>query len=198
MTLETIINLISFRLGNRKGLDSQIIAEINLQQVELERSGDDLPWFLEVRDEELVVTSTQNKALPTGFLRMISVFKTTTEYEKFPREKLKLEAAKGCAAYALSKSTLYLPDEDDDGVTLEIDYYKEDTVLAAGTDTNGWTDNAPGILIGLAGAKIAKFLRDVEAVGLFQEEVAEAKARLIKEIVAREEAGGKRELERYA
>lgn len=198
MTLGTIIDLISSRIGNRKGLEAQIIAEVNLHQLELERGGDDLPWFLEVRDATLAVTTSQQVALPTGFLRMISVFKTITEYEKVPREKLKLDAATGCAAFAISKSTLYLPDGDSDAVTLDIDYYKEDSVLATATDTNGWTDNAPGLLIGLVGEKIAKFIRDIEAAQLFQAEIGEARARLIKEIVAREEAGGYREMNRYA
>lgn len=198
MTLETIIDLISFRLGNRKGLDTQIVSEINLLQIKEERSGRDLPWFLEVRDDPLIVPTSQSKAVPTGFLRMISVFKTTTEYDKVPREKLKLEGAAGCSLFAISKSTLYLPDEDTDSVTLDIDYYKEDTVLSDSADTNGWTNNAPDILISAAGAKIAKFLRDVEAFQLFTEDLGAARAELVTEIVAREEAGGMRELSRYA
>lgn len=198
MTLGDIIKVISDRLGDRTGLDDRIIRELNFAQTELERSGDDLPWFLEESGTSLNVPTAQSVALPTGFLRMISVFATTTEYCKGDRSDLRLEGAKGRKIYAISKSTLFLPDGDSSAVALTVDFYKADTVLSKQTDTNGWTTDAPGMLIGNAGMQIGAFLRDAEAVQLFAIQLARSEKKMKEEIVAREELGARREMNKSA
>jgi len=198
MTLGTIIELISFRLGDRTGLEDKIIAEVELVQGTFEKGGDDLPWFLETRGVALTVPAGQSVALPTGFLRPISVFAGTTEYCKATREDLKLSASSGRKLYAISNATLYLPDGDSDAVDLTIDYYAAATVLADQADTNGWSLNAPNMLIGRAGGNVARTLRDTEALQLLNSEFTIAKAELAKEIVSREESGAERSMSKYA
>lgn len=198
MTLGDMIKVISFRLGNRTGLESQITLEIKLAQQELEKAGDDLPWFLKLGDQALSVPAGQSKALPSGFLRMISVFKGTTEYDQGDRADMKLARAKGRKIYAIFDATLFLPDEDTDAVTLEIDYFKEASILETEAATNGWSLNAAGVLIAETGITVARFLRDEEAMGLFAQTLQRATGRLTEEITAREEAGRLRQMNKNA
>lgn len=192
MNLGNIIEVVSGRLGDRTGLDPKIILELEVVQVNFEKSGEDLPWFLLVDDEALTVPVVQSVALPTGFLRMAHVFKTTTEYKPVDREDLKPDSSAGCPIYAIQGDVLYLPDKDTKAVSLEITYYKAASILEAKTGTNGWSDNFPSLLIALVGRVVARFLRDIEATQMFSEDLKEALFAYRKEIVAREESGRER------
>jgi len=192
MDLGGIIETVSDRLGDRTGLDPRIIRELEVIQINFEKSGEDLPWFLAVDDEALAVPAAQFIALPTGFLRVLHVFKTTTEYKPVDREDLKPDSSAGCPIYAIQGDILYLPDKDTKAVSLKITYYKAAAILTSKTSTNGWTDNFPSLLIALVGRVIARFLRDVEAVQLFSQDLQEARLGYSKEIVAREEGGRER------
>jgi len=192
VNLGSIIEIISGRLGDRTGLDPKIILELEVVQVNFEKSGEDLPWFLTVDDETLTVPAAQFKSLPTGFLRERHVFKTTTEYTKVDREDLKPDSSAGCPIYAIQGDVLYLPDKDTKAVSLEITYYKAASILEAKSGTNGWSDNFPSLLIAMVGRVVARFLRDMEAAKIFSEDLKEALFAYRKEIVAREESGRER------
>jgi len=147
VNLGNIIEVVSGRLGDRTGLDPKIILELEVVQVNFEKSGEDLPWFLVVDDEALAVPVAQSVALPTGFLREKHVFKTATEYTKVDRGDLKPDSSAGCPIYAIQGDVLYLPDKDTKAVSLEMTYYKAASILEAKTGTNGWSDNFPSLLI---------------------------------------------------
>ncbi len=200
MTGTAAAAIIANRLGQRTGLDTQILAEMALAQIRLE-GGDHLPWFLSYFDTSLVtVAGTKTVALPTGFIRIVDEgglwlvdsdgkdkYLTKDDYDAL-RVDDALDETGEPKYYAISGSNVYLFPTPDGAYPLKAHYYKKDAAPAADVE-NLWLAHAADLLIAETGIPIARFLRDAEAVQLFIHDRQEARARVIASGIARDESG---------
>ena len=204
MTRGEAITIIQNRLGQRTGLSTQIAAELQLKQVELEHA-EVLPWFLLKTSTGLVtVAGTQTVTPPTDFLRESgdsnstgSIWLTTTDgsveqlikdYYDVLKGSTWLAATGQPTHYALMGSLFYLFPKADLAYALTQFYYGADTVLSTDGTTNLWLANAPDLLIAETGVVVAKFLRDQAAIQLFADDLNRARNRMRVENIAREQA----------
>lgn len=205
MIRDTAVSIIANRLGQRSGLDSQIVAEMQLAQAELEKSKR-LPWFLLYLDESLAtVNGTRTVNLPTGFLReeddlgLWLISTDLVEHELVKDEFRILNADENLTGsgqsthYSLVGRKLYLFKKPDAAYSLKFWYYKADELLDSNRE-NQWLAEASDLLIARTGVQVAKFLRDKDAVQAFADDLALAYERLLQEDVARDMAGRKLEM----
>ena len=202
MTRDEAVDMIQFELGNRSDLEQQIIDRLQQGQRLLEH-GRSLPYFLLEEDQTLSVASgSGDTALPTGFLREkdgegLRYYDSTEEEYTF-LEKLILEQgldrfagsdAGVPAAYAIRKTELTIWPERDTSYSLTWSYYKSGTSLATNVSDNAWLVYAPEVLIGLTGMRIARILKNQNAVELFKELYHGAWSNAFAESILREDEG---------
>lgn len=199
MTRTEAVAVIARRLGNKAGVDTQIIDELKLAQTMLEH-GPELPWFLLKASSGLVtVANTQTVAVPSDFLREydetggLRVLDPTDsnkpkQLEKEDYQTLRnstwLEETGLPTHYALVGRSWYLFPKPDAVYSLEELYYGQDNLLTTDIE-NDWLKEAPDLLIASAGLPIAMFLRDKDAVSLFSDMLKISYDRLQQENTAR-------------
>lgn len=165
-------------LGFRTDMRDQIITRMNEAQRELER-GKTLPRFLLVEDATLDVTQNDNTVdLPDDFLRRAD---TALRYRPSISDRYVFVPWKGFTdaytAYVNSQpagpkvavfrnSEILLFPVPDNAYTLTWDYYKTDA-LPSTTNENLWLSNAPDLIVGYAGFRMANILRNKNAQTLF-------------------------------
>jgi len=71
------------------------------------------------------------------------------------------------AAYVLRKSTIRIYPGPDKQYNLTWSYFTHDLPVGGANTVNGWLTNAPQLLIGLAGRRMAMTARDPDATALF-------------------------------
>lgn len=208
VTRTVAIQRINRGLGFRKdgnSLESKIVLTLQEAQRDLEK-GKTLPRFLLQEDVSVALASgASTAALPTGFLResdenTLHYFKSGSDkphylarrYLKDAREALLDSddvAAGPPSVYVVRKSTFDFIITADTDYTLYLDYYKAADSLAADVE-NAWLANAPEWLIGEAGLRIAKDLRDKSAVIIFSDMRTSGRAAAFGEDIAGELAAG--------
>lgn len=206
MTRDEAVDIIAQRLGDVGAtFDTQIIAEMKLQQTILEQSPQ-LPWFCSTRSTAVsTAVDTQTVSLPSdwlmeddnqdqfitdsdgaltrlgkqdyGSLENADWFKSATGQESGVPEE-----------YAINGSTMYLWPTPTEVLVLTLHYYQEQTVLSTNVE-NVWLKHAPDLLIAMTGMQMGAFLRDPEALQLFQPGVAVAQKRMWDQDEARRQAG---------
>lgn len=190
MTRGEAISIIQGRIGQRSNTDltNQIIAELKLVQTDLEREPT-LPWFL-------IKTLTENEstatfATETDFIREVQdvtglsimvdgVRKPLVkdDYDFLSRQS-NLEGTGQPKFYALVGFTYYLFPTPDKAYSFTKVYYAEDATLATDIE-NKWLKHIPGLLIAMAGRRVSLWLRDPNAVSLFESEIPIYRDQLMK------------------
>lgn len=97
-------------------------------------------------------------------------------------------------AYVLRNTTVRIYPVPDAAYSLKWDFYKNDDTLSSGSTENKWLANAPWVLIGDAGMKLAADLRDQTALGIFSTIRTQFQSELMNSIIEREEAGRSRSM----
>ena len=196
MLRDEAVQIIANRLGQRTGLDSQIVAEIQLAQARLEQEPF-LPWFLETI-ESVTFTAGADYSLPSDCLRLtqVGVFVLSggvyyqlegKDYDYLRRSQALLTAARP-EYFAIQGGTLHLFPLPDINYSARVGMASKAIVLTTNT-TNGWLQYAADVLISLAGERMAKFLRDWPIADKFKEERVEALGRLAMMDEARRQSG---------
>lgn len=198
MTLAEVIAEIQAGIGFRSDKVDEIKRKLVLAQQELER-GRTLPSFIIIEDEPVSLSAnTGTWALPSNFIREVDDFGSplVTNNDVLTLKKVPYDsgfAQWGSAeagtplAYSRRRASLQFWPNTDTDLEFTISYYaKQDNPATA--STNAWSENAPGLLIGLAGMMIAQNLRDPEAKQDFATTYALASKSVFNEIVAGEDA----------
>lgn len=184
-------------LGFRSDQVSTIISRLQEAQRELER-GKTLPKFLLVEDQTLsFLQATSSVALPSNFLRRaekeLRYRPSETDKYAFVPWKNYNDAykaysnvtASGPKVASLRTSSIFFFPEADRDYTLYWDYYVKDDLLTSNIE-NLWLANAPELLIGFAGARIARDDRNKSAEALFGTMYNEARLAWFNETVVEE------------
>lgn len=204
MLRSEIISLIQARLGNRSGLDDQIIAEMGLAQTYFEQAPE-LPWFLRKISTDLYVfPGTFRVALPVDFIREyedVPLYYVTDpqniplqkgEYDRWQMlygDKSVPTTDPNPVAYSLSGPELYVFPRVQETKQLEQNYYAKAQTLTGGEDIETvWTAQVPLLFVGYVGAQIARHLRDPEGVSLFTADYQQAADVLRRENESRKQA----------
>lgn len=210
------------RIGQRGGagspldtvLQTQVQDEFQTQQEELEHSEmGTMPWFLENEYTNAGFIASQGNvlvALPTGFLREMDEVRCALFYQdtaqddewvpiqKADYDELKTEfGEEGDGApqgYCLLGTNYRLFPTPDAQYALKALIYKADTSLANDGE-NSWLKYAPKVLVGKVGQVAATTLvRDEVASAFFERMYAQGMAGLLRDNVARQEAGRSRSM----
>lgn len=203
MKRDTAIEVIMARLGNRTGLEEMAVREMQLAQDRLE-SGPEMPWFLEATATASVAIDATMATLPTLYKRThedgLWIRETGTTDAVAPITKIdfpellkfRKDATVGESGipdrYALWGTTLELYPVADKAYDLIHYHYAKGALLETNIE-NLWLEYAPDLMIAETGIVIAMFARDDSAVQVFSAQRADAQERLIRDTVAREEAG---------
>lgn len=165
-------------LGFRSDLASRVILRMQEEQRDLER-GKTLPSFLIAEDQTLtLLAGTNSIALPDDFLRRVdrspryvsdvsdvSVDIPWRSYEAAYKAYSDSEAS-GPKVFVLRSSTILVFPEADRDYTITWDYYAKADTLDVDIE-NAWLANAPELIIGGAGLRMALDIRNAEAQKLF-------------------------------
>lgn len=201
MDRDTARQRIQDGLGFSTTLADKIVLRMQEEQRDLERAKT-LPPFLVVEDATLNLLATTNTvALPDDFLRRTNVMMRftpagTTKPQTVPwrnfdqaQETFGDVDVSGPKAAVLRTSTiLFFPAADVD-YTLTWDYYAKDELLTTNVE-NLWLANAPELIIGGAGLRIAKDRRDAGAMQLFGDMYKQARSTWFGETVVQEQDDG--------
>jgi len=202
MLRSVAIQRIADGLGNRSGLSDKIALRLQEAQRDLE-AGKTLPLFLKQEEQTLLLPVGQHAvALPAGFIREddeepLHYTSTTTLSPIFLQRKTYAEALTaygseepgGPEVYVLRRSTIDFIRVADQAYTFTWSYFKAADILASEIE-NDWLRYAPDWLIGEAGLRMAKDLRDSDGVNVFTDIAVKGRAAWFAEHVAREESGG--------
>lgn len=197
MLLAEAVDEIQVGLKFRNDQDDNIKKRLTRAQ-ELLQQGLTLPWFLIVENQPLLVTTGDSTVgLPTNFIRELSEGRglnwLTSEGKRVWPRKMSRDEALGvfqgsssgyAKAYVLKKSEFELFPAPGQNYTLYLDYYKK--ALPITNPLNEWLVNAPYLLIGTAGASMARTLGIKDAQEEFEVMVDSAWKGLFKEIIQRE------------
>lgn len=214
MTRDEAVAEVQQGLGFRTDLDDQIRTALDQMQDHLEGPGKNLPWWLLEEDASISVTeSNQDVTLPTGFLREPEYasfrYKPSASGKALFLAKMDLQAAEeyffgrwkdpdvetstattglspgAPRAYVLRKDEIRVYPIPDADYTLTWDYFKAGDSLLGASTGSVWLDNAPWVIIGKAGLKIAMNIRDADAVQYFQGILADAEPDYLADCVSR-------------
>jgi hypothetical protein len=178
MLRSVAVTRIAEGLGFRVDQNDRIVLRMQEEQRDLER-GKTLPKFL-IR-EDATLTTVTNQAyvdLPSDFLRRadrlprytalttdISTDIPWRSYDAAYKAYADSDAA-GPKVLVLRHDTIYIFPTPDRAYTITWDYYKKDTILSSDVE-NLWLENAPELIIGGAGLRLAYDLRNKEAIAVF-------------------------------
>jgi hypothetical protein len=204
MLRDAAVDIIAKRLGQRSGLDAQILAEMKLKQIALERSPF-LPWFL-VQCTSFSCGIGQEYAQPAAtFLREVDagslwIQATDGAWSVLNKDDFDQLVAYFGVTYPLTTgypthyallfnivSKFYLFPVPDANYGMRLWAFMQDAVLETNIENN-WLKYAPDLLISETGMVMARFLRDEAAVKLFNDDRKEALARLMADNEARIQA----------
>lgn len=196
------------------GIQTQVRDEFQAQQEELEHAElGTMPWFLEneyTNASFKTSTSSPLIAVPTGFLRELDevrcalFYKDATQSDQWvPIEKAdydELKAALGGTTagkpqgYCLLGTNYRVFPESDAAYDLKALIYMADTALDTNIE-NKWLKYAAKVLVGKVGRVTAtQLIRDTGAAAFFDEMYNQGAAGLLRDNVARQEAGRSREM----
>ena len=218
MTGQELLDLLRFRLGKRTSTDLPdvtMLLEINeLVKNKLQKAAT-LPWFLQDEDVTIsTVASTEYIALPSDFLAFddddewseIAYRNTTIEV---PDQWVKLENHDFNAVrkayrenvsgkpeyYGLVGLRAYLRPIPDAIYNIRFRFYAADSAITASSGTTLWLTHASDLLIAQSGYIFGRFyLRDPEVADSFTDDIAIANDRILRETIARREAGKSRQM----
>lgn len=194
-------------LGWRRDKADEILLELRIQQEELEK-GQSLPRWLRT---EGTITGTANVAtanLPTGFIRwddesdifmadadgVLGVVSIVDHGDLilYGQDEETGEVLEGAALRLAVRATqVIVRPVPEKAWTLDAAWYFKDTDLTDVADaaSNRWLTNAPLVLVGKAGMRLAQDLEHDRAYKKFREEFESANGRMIADIALQSTVG---------
>lgn len=194
MNLTDLISMISFRLGNRTGLDSQIILEAKHAQMRLENSPDCDWWFLkEIRE---IVTTDGVINLDNDIVRITDQSDILIKAENENRYRIVVRSFEDTlqingedqinqAAYSYFGNVIRLYPTPIESTVVRLPVIARASELTTSNLTNAWTDHGFTLLMTRAGIALSQALQNQGALQAFTADYAVAYAELLKESVAR-------------
>jgi hypothetical protein len=199
-TLTDMIAALRFRLGNKKGIDADILREIQFAQTRLQEDPTIEYWFLLNLSTIVLPEGQAEIPFPDGFIREsegnLPYIDLGTSFPEL--EKMTMSHARNCfgagvgmpRAYSLGDNVLQVYPIPDKQYNLRFSYIRQEPVLT--TDpvmgTNAWTTEAMQMLLNKAGIPLAQALRDKDALAAFTNDFNVAFAEMMTRVVQREEA----------
>ena len=184
-------------------LEPKIILRLQEAQRDLEK-GKTLPRFLLQEDQTLVLLAgTHSNPLPVGFLRedddnRLHFFNPSSDIAQYLKPKryndavvanLREQGPIGPSIYVIRNQTIDFITLANVNYTLTWNYYKADALLNIDIE-NAWLREASEWLIGEAGYRMAKDMRDSDGVQLFDGLRTQGRAAVFGDILADEDAAG--------
>lgn len=202
MTRDEAVTRLQEGLGFANRQTTLLQSRLREAQRDLEM-GKTLPKFLLQEGQTLILAAaTSTVALPAGFLRMDddnpphylvdSASPTFVAIKRNYREALEANYstdAGGPKVGVILQSTIDFITTADIAYTLTWSYYKADALLTSNIE-NEWLAHASDWLIGEAGSRIARSIRDKDAMAEFDWLTQRGRAAVFGEIIASEEASG--------
>lgn len=184
-------------------LEPKIVLRLQEAQRDLE-SGKTLPRFLIQENQPLVLPAGAHEvALPEGFIRENDDnrlhftiapsdrpnYLQSKKYNDASIANLRDRGAVRPSIYVIRKATIDFITISSTNFTMYWDYYKAGALLTTDIE-NEWLAGAPEWLIGEAGYRIAKDMRDANGVQLFDDLRTQGRAACFGDIIADEDAAG--------
>lgn len=182
MTLQDMLAMIAFRLGNRKGMEATILREVQLAQSRLEKDPKVDWWFLQKQSNFPIGPSIPAPQLPADYERLVDqtvpllLDQTQLPLSKLVRayqEDALLEMGNFSAPTFYSLIGRYiavLPPALTDGY-ISLSYIAKEPILTTeGTSPvleNQWTKEAFALLMCKAGIALAQAIQHKEALSNF-------------------------------
>lgn len=173
-------------------------AQVRLEQAPL------LPWFLRGEVHSISTVDTEERiTLPPGFIReweedavwyfdgaATDVGDVWTPLVKDELEFLRknLPGVGKPEAYAFDGTYWRIFPTPDGVYTIKVIFYKQDVVLVSNTE-NKWLLHASDVMVGMAGGEVARGIRDLDGIKIFDDMLAAGAARLETHSEALEHAG---------
>ena len=194
MNLTDLISMVSFRLGNRTGLDSQIIMEARHAQMRLENTTDCDWWFLKQIQE--VKTTTGSIILDSDVIRLTDQSDVLIKTASEDRFKIAVRSFEDTLlingkdlidqpAYSYFNNVVTIYPTPAKTLTVRLPVMKRAAELTTGALTNLWTANGFTVLMTRTGIAVAQALQNQGALQAFTADYAVAYAELLNESVAR-------------
>ena len=194
MNLTDLISMVSFRLGNRTGLDSQIIMEARHAQMRLENTTDCDWWFLKQIQE--VKTTTGSIILDSDVIRLTDQSDVLIKTASEDRFKIAVRSFEDTLlingkdlidqpAYSYFNNVVTIYPTPAETLTVRLPVMKRAAELTTGALTNLWTANGFTVLMTRTGIAVAQALQNQGALQAFTADYAVAYAELLNESVAR-------------
>jgi hypothetical protein len=188
MLRDLAVSRIQEGCGFRSDRAETIVSRLQEEQRELER-GKTLPGFLKVDTGLALAIGTNYVTLPTDFLRITGdpitfdpengddwssvVWRSYNQISFAPSTDLRY-GTPSVAAIVIKSGVIYFDVAADRALTMWLTYYAKDTILDANIE-NLWLEHAPELLIGGAGVRYARDIRNKEAQLLFSEMYKQAR-----------------------
>lgn len=194
MNLTDLISMVSFRLGNRTGLDSQIIMEARHAQMRLENTTDCDWWFLKQIQE--VKTTTGSIILDSDVIRLTDQSDVLIKTASEDRFKIAVRSFEDTLlingkdlidqpAYSYFNNVVTIYPTPAETLTVRLPVMKRAAELTTGALTNLWTANGFSVLMARTGIAVAQALQNQGALQAFTADYAVAYVELLNESVAR-------------
>lgn len=202
MSLMEMIAALRFRLGNKKGIDADILREIQLAQKRLEDDPTLEFWFLLQLGTLVVPAGEALVVLPQSFIRgfdglapALVVGEGYVDLIRMEGEDARYEfgAAVGTpVAYTFIDNQLKLYPTPDNSYTIDFAFVQRAATLTdtegSAVLTNSFTENAFNLLMNKAGITLSQALRDKEALSNFTNDYNAAFGEMLTRITQREDA----------
>lgn len=202
MIRDVAVTRIQYGLGFRTDLADTIVLRMQESQRNLEQ-GKTLPWFLQYDSTLALLDGVSTVSIETGFIREVEFYPmryvdaNTQQILKIRKVTFEdgLDAYSDAAdaspkVYSVGATNYTFFPIPDANYTIYHTIYKKGVTLDTNNE-NVWLLNAPEVIIGDAGARIATDLRDADAVQLFKNMRDAAWQAVFNETIMREEAARK-------
>lgn len=206
MTQAELIQLLSWRLGDRDDMEERILAEMPYVQDYVLEAKPWCPWFLLTEEAHASTTVGERRLpLPEDFLMEAEeshLYLELSDGSTTPLRKLDFDVAAAKLpgsglplAYSVSGNRYELFPIPDGVYTVYMTYYGKDSRLTDTATESQWMKYAGDVVAAELGKAIAeKHLRDMQGAQAFAAEAAEAWTRLYHKHIARGEVNISRAL----
>lgn len=208
MTRDEVIQLVTFRLGNRSDMAARAVLEMPLIQTQLLEGNSWLPWFLEVdtaAPNSLATTAqTRFVTLPADFLAemeeghlwiTVNGVRSRLVKQDFDTALARYPEIGTPVVYSLGATKIDLFPLPADVYDLDFKYYGRATNMAAANVQTLWLEHASDLVIALLGETLAgKHIRNDQLAASFKTDATEAWNRLYAKHTARSEVNMSRSM----
>lgn len=205
MTRDEAVQILNWRLGNRK-MDEKIIAEMKyVQRTVLEENSPWLPWFLECELSSASTTAGERRLkLPDDFLLEIEEedLWITVDGAESPLEKTDYDTGRKAytgmstpEAYAIASNYLQFFPIPDTSYPISMRYFAKGADITAANEEVGWLKHAADLVIAEVGAIIAgKHLQNATLAMEFKADAQAARKALYDKHIAMAEVNRSRRM----